>query len=141
MKNWKNIIAIIVVGIFISMGMANSAKAEPSLKIVFVNSVWGAAVGVVAGAATWALQNKPVDDIPLYMVRGAAVGVFVGMGYGFYIAHQDRALFGKNKHQQGILHFDSHLQTLYVSPGQLLPQVQLSPVRKTYKTTLLSASF
>ncbi|HOJ14671.1 MAG TPA: hypothetical protein PLS81_08230 [Deltaproteobacteria bacterium] len=62
---------------------ATSMAASSSLEVVLVDSLWGAAIGTLAGAATLAFMDHPKDHTER-IYQGAAVGLFLGMAFGVY---------------------------------------------------------
>ena len=62
------------------------AHSASSLQIVAEDAGWGALIGTLAGGAVLAFTDKPQDHWD-YLLRGAAVGAFVGIGFGIYEIH------------------------------------------------------
>ena len=65
------------------MGMALPARAESSLKVVFEDALWGAAIGTLVGAGTLAFMDTPSDHYER-LAQGAAIGLVLGVGFGVY---------------------------------------------------------
>lgn len=57
--------------------------ASSSLEVVLVDSLWGAGIGALAGAATLAFVDEPSDHTAR-IYQGAAIGLFLGMAFGVY---------------------------------------------------------
>ena len=88
-----------LLALFLSLQGTSTVRAD-ALEIVFKDSLWGAAIGGVGGLAAWALQDKDGEDkvFPKYVSRYAAIGVFLGMGYGIFDANQG----GEETHQTSL---------------------------------------
>lgn len=61
----------------------DSRAASSSLQVVLIDSLWGAGIGALAGAATLAFMDHPSDHYER-IYQGAAVGLFLGLGFGVY---------------------------------------------------------
>jgi RsiW-degrading membrane proteinase PrsW (M82 family) len=61
----------------------DSRAASSSLEVVLVDSLWGAGIGALAGAATLAFMDHPSDHYER-IYQGAAIGLFIGLGFGIY---------------------------------------------------------
>ena len=73
--NWlKKTIGICSLSLTILFSGTSSASSE-TLEIVFINSIWGAAIGGVSGVAFWALQDEDKEDkfFPKYVVKGLSL--------------------------------------------------------------------
>ncbi|MGK5090621.1 hypothetical protein WDW89_01245 [Deltaproteobacteria bacterium TL4] len=141
MKQWKGVVVLGMVLLLAGVGNPTSARAA-KLQIVFENSLWGAAIGCVTGIAYWGLQEEDTSEIPTLSLRGAAIGVFGGMLFGFYEVKSGDAVFGKHTPEEhGLLHYDSFSQTLILSPARLFVSTQNHSSSKNLKSTLFSATF
>ena len=84
--NWlKRTLGICALSVSLLFSGFSVTRAE-TLEIVFKSSLWGSAIGGVSGIAFWALQEEDKEDkfFPKYVVKGMALGLFVGMGFGIY---------------------------------------------------------
>ncbi|HPI91670.1 MAG TPA: hypothetical protein PLT09_00245 [Deltaproteobacteria bacterium] len=61
----------------------DSRAASSSLEVVLIDSLWGAGIGALAGAATLAFMDHPSDHYER-IYQGGAIGLFIGMGFGVY---------------------------------------------------------
>ena len=117
--NWlKRTVSVFALAGSILFGGITSARAE-TLQIVFYNILWGAAIGGVSGLAIWALQDDDEEDklFPQYVVKGMALGMFAGMGVGFFEARSDGGVFMSDGNPKGLLHLDTDICLLYTSPS------------------------
>lgn len=77
----KLIVALVFV---ISMAIIPmQSQAASSLQVIFEDTLWGALIGTVAGAATMAFMDEPSDHYER-MAQGASIGSLCGMGFGAY---------------------------------------------------------
>ena len=93
--NWlKRKVSICAIAGTLIFGGVTYARAG-TLQIVFINSIWGAAIGGVSGLAIWALQDEDKEDklFPKYVTKGMAFGLFVGMGVGAFEARSGDGIF------------------------------------------------
>ena len=142
---------MIVIAVVIGMNSIFVPKAKSqTLDIVFQSTMWGGAIGGVGGFALWALQDKdPVDDVPKYMLRGSAIGIFFGMGFGLYEGTQGGVgggdVFGQAPAQKGLLHYNSRAHQLAIRPDRLITPVTLYAASASKQTLpqlkLFSAEF
>ena len=103
------------------LGPVRESQAQ-QLKTVLVDGLWGAAIGGLTGLALWALQEKDGDEklFSGYILRGAALGVFAGVAYGFWDVQQGDAF---SQHTpKGLLHWNHGAQQLALRPAQLAPE-------------------
>lgn len=59
------------------------SHAESTLDVVLWDSVVGAGIGALVGAATLAFMDHPSDHLER-ISQGAAIGVISGVAFGFY---------------------------------------------------------
>ncbi|MBN2297184.1 MAG: hypothetical protein JXM72_01250 [Deltaproteobacteria bacterium] len=59
------------------------SHAGSSLEIVLWDSLMGAGIGALAGAATLAFMEHPNDHLER-IAQGASVGLICGLGFGIY---------------------------------------------------------
>src|ERR1035437_3659465 len=88
MKQVRKLIAVMTLVSLLST--ASSAFAsEDTLREVFTDAFYGAAIGGLVGGAIMVFQRKPFDHAN-YIAYGAASGVLVGTAFG--LAKSARAL-------------------------------------------------
>lgn len=80
MRQFRKIIAAVTL-VSILSGTSSVFAADDSIKEVFTDAFYGAAIGGLVGAACMAFTKKPVDHFN-YIAYGAASGVLVGTAYG-----------------------------------------------------------
>jgi len=124
------------------LGPVRESQAQ-QLKTVLVDSLWGSAIGALAGTAMWALQEKDGDEklFSGYILRGAALGVFAGIAYGFWDAQQGDAF---SQHTpKGLLHWNHGTQQLALRPARLTPEwsVDANSGASRYQLRLFTAEF
>lgn len=77
----KSILAVLVaLAVFV---LPCQSHAESSLKIVLWDSLLGAGIGALAGAATLAFVEHPGDHLNR-IAQGASIGLLAGIGFGIY---------------------------------------------------------
>ena len=143
--NWpKRTVSICALVGCLLFGGITSARAE-TLQIVFINSLWGAAIGGVSGLAIWALQDEDKEDklFPQYIIKGMALGMFAGMGVGIFEARSDGDVFMSDVKPKGLLHLDTELHLLTMRPTKLLPLLKFNTetVSPEWRLDLFTASF
>jgi hypothetical protein len=79
MKQFKKIIAVMTLVSLLST--ATAALADDSIKDVFTDAFYGAAIGGLIGGALMVFQKQPLDHFD-YVAYGAASGVLVGTAVG-----------------------------------------------------------
>lgn len=135
----------VVVGLLLGVavfGPIRESRAQ-NLETVFINGLWGSAIGGLTGLAMWALQEKDGQDklFSRYILRGAALGVFVGVAYGVWDSQQGDAF---SQHTpKGLLHWNDGTQQLAFQPTRLVPEWSTHPNSRTsqYQVRLLTAEF
>ena len=143
--NWlKRTVSICAIAGTLIFGGVTNARAE-TLEIVFINSIWGAAIGGVSGLAIWALQDEDKEDklFPKYVTKGMAFGLFIGMGVGAFEARSSDGIFMSDGKPKGLLHLDTNSHLLALQPAKLLPRPEFdfevdSP---QWRLDLFTASF
>ena len=140
----KRTVSICALAGSLLFGGITSARAE-TLQIVFINSLWGAAIGGVSGLAIWALQDEDKEDklFPQYIIKGMALGMFAGMGVGIFEARSDGGVFMSDGKPKGLLHLDTDLNLLTLRPAKLLPLPELNAktISPEWRIDLFTASF
>ena len=121
----------------------NSTVRADALEIVFKDSLWGAAIGGVGGLAAWALQDKDGEDkvFPKYVSRYAAIGVFLGMGYGIFDANQGGDIFTSGTPSRSLIDYYPRENLIIVRPSQFLPWLDIIGNHNRFSLKLLTASF
>ena len=143
--NWlKKTVGICVLSVSLLLGGITNARAE-TLEVVFRSSLWGSAIGGVSGLAFWALQDEDKEDkiFPKYVIKGLALGLFVGMGFGIYDSQSGGDIFMSDGKTKGLFHFDHNSNVLAISPAKILPSPDLvdSTNSPKWRLDLLTASF
>lgn len=87
--------------------------ADDTLREVFTDAFYGAAIGGLIGGALMVFKSKPLDHLE-YIGYGAASGVLVGTAYG--LAKSARA-FAEVKDGQVKMAFPTIMPELVESPG------------------------
>lgn len=143
MKNKKWLYVLVGMIMMGMTGLTHPQQSEAAeLKIVFFSSMWGAAIGGVAGAAYWALKDEDENELGKIIVRGSALGVFFGMGYGLYEMNYKNDEFVSSA-SEGVFHYDQEKDLIRVQPLHLASYYSLSQFSKenTSHLPLFSASF
>ena len=143
--NWlKRTLGICVLSVSLLFGSITNARSE-TLEIVFKSSLWGSAIGGVSGLALWALQEEDKEDklFPKYIIKGLAVGLFVGMGYGIYDSQAGGDVFMGDGKPKGLFHFDLNSKVIAIRPAKILPRPELDDNTDSsqWRLDLLTASF
>ena len=120
-----------------------STVRADALEIVFKDSLWGAAIGGVGGLAAWALQDKDGEDkvFPKYVSKYAAIGVFLGMGYGIFDANQVGDVFMSGIPSRSLIDYNPRRNLIIVRPSLFLPRLDFIGNRGRLSFKLLTASF
>jgi hypothetical protein len=63
--------------------LPEQSRAAAPLEVVLVDSLWGAGIGTVVGAATLAFMDHPGDHLAR-IYQGTAAGVLCGVAFGLY---------------------------------------------------------
>ena len=79
----KKIVIILALCLALVSLPTSSSAASSSLEVVLIDSLWGAGIGALAGTATLAFMDHPSDHYDR-IYQGAAVGMFLGLGFGIY---------------------------------------------------------
>jgi hypothetical protein len=111
MKQFKKIITVMTLVSLLST--TTSAFAEDTLKEVFTDAFYGAAIGGLVGGAIMVFKKKPFDHLE-YIAYGAASGVLVGTAYG--LAKSARA-FAEVENGRVKLAMPTIVPELFVSPA------------------------
>ena len=143
--NWlKKTLGICVLSVSLLFGGISNAHAQ-TLEAVFRSSLWGSAIGGVSGLAFWALQEEDKEDkiFPKYVIKGLALGLFVGMGFGIYDSQSGGDIFMSDGKAKGLFHFDHNSNVLTIIRAKILPSPELVYNKKSpqWRLDLLTASF
>ena len=143
--NWlKNTVGICVLTVSLLLGGITNARAE-TLEVVFRSSLWGSAIGGVSGLAFWALQDEDKEDkiFPKYVIKGLALGLFVGMGFGIYDSQSGGDIFMSDGKTKGLFHLELSSYVLAILPAKILPRPELVDNTNSpqWHLDLLTASF
>jgi hypothetical protein len=143
--NWlKRTLGISVLSVSLLFGIITNARAE-TLEVVFKSSLWGSAIGGVSGLALWALQEEDKEDklFPKYIIKGMALGLFVGMGSGIYDSQAGGDVFMGDGKPKGLFHFDLNSKVIAIRPAKILPRPELDDNTDSpqWRLDLLTASF
>jgi hypothetical protein len=71
--------------ILISISFSYQAQATPEREFI-MSCTYGVLAGTLVGAASLAFIDKPGDNLQR-VARGASLGLYVGIGLGFYTAY------------------------------------------------------
>ena len=63
--------------------LPSTSNAQSSLEVVLWDSLLGAGIGALVGAATLAFMDHPGDHLER-IAQGASVGLIGGIAFGFY---------------------------------------------------------
>lgn len=142
MKALQQTLATTAITLLLVFGVASQARSV-NLKIVFVDSIWGAAIGTVAGTAFWALGDADDDDLGTYLITGAACGALGGIVYGFLKAPYYPYAFAVDDQDKGLLHFDVKTDTLDLRPVNMLPIMRFDQEEHSaqFRFDLFTSSF
>ena len=143
--NWlKKTVGICVLSVSLLFGGITNARAQ-TLEAVFRSSLWGSAIGGVSGLAFWALQEEDKEDkiFPKYVIKGLAIGLFVGMGFGIYDSQSGGDIFMSDGKTKGLFHLELSSNVLAIRPAKILPRPELVDNTNSpqWRLDLLTASF
>lgn len=80
MKQLRKIITVLTLVSLLSTA-SSAFAADDTIREVFTDAFYGAAIGGLVGGAIMVFEKKPFDHIN-YVAYGAATGVLIGTGYG-----------------------------------------------------------
>ncbi len=93
-----------------------------SLDVIVVDSLWGTAVGGIAGLSIGLLSEDDDDEIfSEYMVKGMGVGALGGLLYGLF-DYGPYYGYMNNGQPKGLVHFNSDDHLLAVRPARIIPR-------------------
>src|SRR6185369_12992665 len=111
MKQLKKLVAVMTLVSLLST--ASSAFADDTIREVFTDAFYGAAIGGLVGGAVMVFKTKPLDHLN-FVAYGAASGVLVGTAYG--LAKSARA-FAEVENGRVKVAFPTVTPELVVSPA------------------------
>ena len=123
--NWlTRIVSIAVLSAVLVLGGTTQGRTQP-LDIILVDSLWGTAVGGIAGLSIGLLSEDDDDEVfSEYMVKGMGVGALGGLLYGLF--HYAPPYYGNayliNGQPKGLLHFSANENILAINPGKVIPR-------------------
>lgn len=128
MKKFKKLVAIMT--LVSLLATASTACADETIREVFNDAFYGAAIGGLVGGAFMVFKTKPLDHLN-YIAYGAATGVLVGTAYG--LAKSARA-FAEVENGRVKMAFPTITPELNVSPasGQTTIAWKADLVRGTF---------
>ncbi|MBV5341229.1 MAG: hypothetical protein J0665_17015 [Deltaproteobacteria bacterium] len=112
MKPFKKLVAIMTLAVLLTT-TSSAFAADDTIKEVFTDAFYGAAIGGLVGGALMIFTNKPGDHLN-YIAYGAASGVLVGTAYG--LAKSARA-FAEVENGRVKIAFPTVTPELIVSPS------------------------
>lgn len=112
MKRFKKLLAAMTVISILSTASSVFA-ADNTLREVFTDAFYGAAIGGLVGGALMAFRTKPLDHLN-YIAYGAASGVLAGTAYG--LVKSARA-FAEVENGRVRVAIPTIMPELVVSPG------------------------
>jgi hypothetical protein len=75
---------LIIISLCLALFMLpGQSQAAPALEVVLVDSLWGAGIGTLVGAATLAFMDKPSNHLAR-IYQGTAAGILCGVAFGMY---------------------------------------------------------
>lgn len=76
--------AFVTMALVLSLfALPSTSNAQSSLEVVLWDSLLGAGIGALVGAATLAFMDHPGDHLER-IAQGASVGLIGGIAFGFY---------------------------------------------------------
>jgi hypothetical protein len=117
-------VSIAVLSAVFVLSSTTQGRTQP-FDVIFVDSLWGTAVGGIAGLSIGLLSEDDDDEIfSDYMVKGMGVGALGGLLYGLfhYSPPHYGSMYLNNGQPKGLLHFSADDNILAVSPGKVIPR-------------------
>ncbi len=145
MKWLTKAVSIAVVSVVLVLGGTTQGRTQP-LDVIFIDSLWGTAVGGIAGLSIGLLSENDEDEIfSQYMVKGMGVGALGGLLYGLF--HCSSPYYGQmylnNGQAKGLFHFSANDNILAISPGKVIPRQEFDKdlEESNWRFDLFSISF
>ena len=127
--NWlTRTVSIVALSAMLLLGGTTQGRSN-TLDIVLVDSLWGAAVGGIAGLSVGLLAADDDDEIfSDYMVKGMGVGALGGLLYGMfaYAPPYYGQVYLNNGQPKGLLHFNADSNVLAISPAKVIPRQEFA---------------
>ena len=144
--NWlTKSVSIAVAAAALVLGGTTQGRTQP-FDVIFVDSLWGTAVGGIAGLSIGLLSEDDDDEIfSDYMVKGMGVGALGGLLYGLF--HYSPPFYGdvylNNGQPKGLFHFNADDNLLAISPGKMIPRQEFDKDQEysNWRFDLFSTSF
>jgi hypothetical protein len=129
MKQFRKLVAVMTLVSLLSTA-SSAFAADDTIREVFTDAFYGAAIGGLVGGAIMVFQTKPFDHLN-YIAYGAASGVLVGTAYG--LAKSARA-FAEVENGRVKVAFPTVIPELVVSPasGQTTVAWKADLIRGTF---------
>lgn len=129
MKQLRKFVAVMTLVSLLSTA-SSAFAADDTIREVFTDAFYGAAIGGLVGGAIMVFQTKPFDHLN-YIAYGAASGVLVGTAYG--LAKSARA-FAEVENGRVKVAFPTIIPELVVSPasGQTTVAWKADLIRGTF---------
>jgi hypothetical protein len=128
MKQLRKFVAVMTLVSLLSTA-SSAFAADDTIREVFTDAFYGAAIGGLVGGAIMVFQTKPFDHLN-YIAYGAASGVLVGTAYG--LAKSARA-FAEVENGRVKVAFPTVTPELAVSPaGQMTVAWKADLLRGTF---------
>ena len=129
MKKLKRLVAVMTLVSLLS-ATSSAFAADDTLREVFTDAFYGAAIGGLIGGAIMVFKTKPLDHFN-YIAYGAASGILVGTAYG--LATSARA-FAEVENGRVKVAFPTIIPELVVSPssGQTTVAWKADLIRGTF---------
>ncbi|MDD2898782.1 MAG: hypothetical protein PHI31_08715 [Desulfuromonadaceae bacterium] len=129
MKQFRKLVAVMTLVSLLS-ATSSAFAADDTLREVFTDAFYGAAIGGLVGGAFMVFKSKPLDHAN-YIAYGAASGVLIGTAYG--LAKSARA-FAEVENGRVKVAFPTVVPELVVSPssGQTTVAWKADLIRGTF---------
>lgn len=80
MKQFRKLVAVMTLVTLLSSA-SSAFAADETIREIFTDAFYGAAIGGLVGGAFMVFKTKPLDHLN-YIAYGAASGILVGTAYG-----------------------------------------------------------
>lgn len=143
MNRLTKAVSIAAVSAVLILGGTTQGRTQ-SLQVIFTNTLWGTAVGGIAGLSIGLLSENDDDKIfSDYMVKGMGVGALGGLLYGIFSPSYYEQTYLSNGQPKGLLHFSSNDNILAINPGGIIPRPAFDKDldESTWHFNLFSTSF
>ncbi len=129
MKQLRKLVAIMTL-VSLLTTTSSAFAADDTIREVFADAFYGAAIGGLVGAAVMVFKSKPFDNLN-FIAYGAASGVLVGTAYG--LAKSARA-FAEVENGRVKIALPTVTPELVVSPasGQMAVAWKADLIRGTF---------